>query len=292
MLNFLQSGKALYVLAVVCGLGILGRIVTQNLYKRLIKESANMSLTKNKTLRDLRQKAENTYRVNQGIRNTRDYLERQLYDVRFLGTRLSTWAAVPGQMALLGFFLGGVGAFASYWYRCDSYYIVLYASMGTLSALFLGILEHGGGSTEIRHQQLLAELQDYLDNTLCGKIIQPRSLAGGNRAAVGVSGTGTNQMAAQADDEAAIELPEKVKRRTQLRKTGPEKQISRAAVQPGPRLQKADSVTPRKDIDYLKQSLEQIAAGREKNHPNSNWANDLSPEELKLIGEIIREYLS
>ena len=45
-------------------------------------------------------------------------------------------------------------------------------------------------------------------------------------------------------------------------------------------------------MDYLKQSLEQIAASREKRKTDDSWIKDLNPDELQLIGEIIREYLA
>ncbi|MBE5981891.1 MAG: hypothetical protein E7248_01130, partial [Paenibacillaceae bacterium] len=50
-----------------------------------------------------------------------------------------------------------------------------------------------------------------------------------------------------------------------------------------------------RDVDYLKKSLEQIAASREKergNRQGEDWLKDLNPEELKLIGEILQEYLT
>ena len=78
MLEFLETGKALYVLTAVCILGLLSRLTARNLYKRLIRETDNMTLTKNRCLRDLKQKAENTYRLNLGIHNTKAYLEKQL----------------------------------------------------------------------------------------------------------------------------------------------------------------------------------------------------------------------
>ena len=56
MLEFLETGKALYVLAAVCGLGLFSRLVARSLYKRLVKETDNMTLTKNRYLRDLKQR--------------------------------------------------------------------------------------------------------------------------------------------------------------------------------------------------------------------------------------------
>ena len=48
MLEFLQTGRMLYVLAAICTLGTLSELVTGSLYKRLIKETGNMALTKDK----------------------------------------------------------------------------------------------------------------------------------------------------------------------------------------------------------------------------------------------------
>ena len=45
MLEMLETGKALYVLAAVCVLGLLSRMMARNLYKRLIRETDNMTLT-------------------------------------------------------------------------------------------------------------------------------------------------------------------------------------------------------------------------------------------------------
>ena len=59
MLQFLQTGKVLYVLAAVCALGIVSKLVTSSLYKRLIKETGNMALTKDKNLKTLKQRMEN-----------------------------------------------------------------------------------------------------------------------------------------------------------------------------------------------------------------------------------------
>ena len=50
MMSFLQTGKALYILAAVCLAGIISRLIAGSFYKGLIKESVNMALTKNKYL--------------------------------------------------------------------------------------------------------------------------------------------------------------------------------------------------------------------------------------------------
>ena len=124
-MSFLQTGRALYVLAAICLGGIFVRLAAGGFYKRLIRESANLALTKNRYLRTLRQNAEDTYRINMGMSNTRVYLERQLYSLRFMGMSLRGLESLGGQLTLLCFLAGGAAAFLSYWYRSDNYYIVL-----------------------------------------------------------------------------------------------------------------------------------------------------------------------
>jgi len=53
-----------------------------------------------------------------------------------------------------------------------------------------------------------------------------------------------------------------------------------------------EKAEPQKDVDYLKHSLEQIAASREKNRGEGDWIKDLSPSELELVGEILKQYLA
>lgn len=105
----------LYALAAFCVLGILTRLVTRHAYKRLLKESKDLSLTKNKSLKELRQRAENTYRINQGLVDSGAWLEHQLYEFHMMGIRLSGWSSMgpdgPGSACCLAerqhFFLTG-----------------------------------------------------------------------------------------------------------------------------------------------------------------------------------------
>lgn len=277
MLQLLETGKALYLLAAICLLGMFSRLITRNLYKRLIKETDNMTLTKNKYLRDLKQKTESTYRLNGGIRNIHAYVEKQMYGYRFMGVSLNGWGNLSAQMMFLSFLAGGVLAFASYWYRCDSYYVVLYGSAGILLGMLSMMVDSGLNLAE-RRQQLLAGLQDYMENTLLIRLSQePRS--------------------ASIEEE---DTPVQENTRSNLRerttgsafaqgsgRTGRKRREAMQAQAPEPA-----EANSKRDVDYLKQSLEQIAASREKRKSDDSWLKELNPDELQLIGEIIREYLA
>ena len=164
MLEFLQTGRMLYVLTAICALGTLSKLVTGGLYKRLIKETGNMALTKDKNLKALKQRMENVFLINHGIRNVNAYIEKQLYGFRFLHMSLDRWDNLSVQATILCFMAGGAAAFSAYWYRCDNYYIVLYGAAGVFGGLFLAFVDNGI-SAGTKRKQLADHLVDYVENS-------------------------------------------------------------------------------------------------------------------------------
>lgn len=343
MLQILESGQALYVLAAVCVLGLLARLTARTLYRRLIRETDNMALTKNRYLREFKQKAENTYRLNQGIANTQVYLEKQLAAYHFLGVSLNGWSNLAGQMTLLCFLLGGVGSFMAYWYRCDTYYIVLYATTGILTGLLTMFLDIGVNLPEKR-SQLICVLQDYLENSLWGRLARetaaameegPRAVSrdsfrdgnladrdgrnrdqdsgrdpadrsangrepagNGNRGSIRSIARGRTEEADASrtgiggdrertgDREPDFSNEARPLNRSQRRSERAARKNSLKAVPDEPAAE-GGRMAP----DDLRRSLEQIAASREKSRMDGDWLKELSPDELDLVGEILKQYL-
>ena len=304
MLEFLQTGKAIYVLAAVCFLGMASKLAVRNLYKRLIRETRNMMLTKNKWLRELRQRAEDTYRLNQGVANTQAFVEKQIYEVKMGAFSIEGWCAFSNQMTALCFLLGGGAAFLSYWYRCDSYYIVLYSSIGILSGIFDIMVDYGAG-LENKRQRLSTCLQDYLENSLWKRLGRDKlpdldeEKEEGNQAAASkepirlMRGRKRENMASYPGKSPVPANTGGVKENSSVRASrGREKGSSEKAV--------SDEA-----LSQLRKSLEQAAAGKSGQEvlekagmkgpgdspEGENWMKDLKPEEIKVLGEIIREYL-
>lgn len=250
MMSFLQTGAALYLLAFICLAGVLARLAAGSCYRRLIKESRNLALTKNKYLRSLKQSAEDTYRINQGMSNTRVYLERQLYNLRTFGFSPAGLDNLAGQMTLLCFLIGGGAAFMSYWYRSDNYYIVLYGTLGILSGMLTMLVDYGV-NLESKRQQLLTGLQDYMENVMWPRM--EREAAGGP--------------AVTQEEERRETLP----------------------VRPGGR--------ERRMMNHARRGAEQAAAsrdgGREKeDRASDSWLQDLNPEQRRMLGEMLKEFIS
>ena len=319
MLQLLETGKALCVLAVFCGLGIFTRLITGRLYRRLLKESTNLAATRNKSLKELRQKAENTYRMNQGLRDSGAWLENQLSQLRFMGITLNGWNAWSVRWTWLCLLAGAAASFASYWYHLDTLYIVMYGGGAILMAMVSMIFDLG--SSNGKKEQLLAALQDYIENVMCPRLARNLPLdnvADGNETRAGV--TSGRPMRGRRDSGPKNEEAEQEERYVDRRRgmtaisggqgsrdSGPGgkklsgKAARRAAAAAASVAAPSDSNTPlsrdseferQSDTEYIKQSLEQIAASKEKARLlDEDWLKDLKPEEVKLLSDILKEYL-
>lgn len=338
MLEFLQTGKALSVLAAIGIIGIVSKMIARSLYKRLLKETDNMAMTKNKNLKQLKQKLENAYRLNQNIVNTQAYLDKQLYGFRYMHVSLNTWNHLSLQMVLLGLLAGGFGSFMSYWYRLDSYYIILYASAGALSGLLLTFLD-SVFNIPYKQRRLANALLEYTDNSVFVRAVREnaaRETAGQARAAA--ASQSREQLIRENDikdglvrEEEPLKLsPRNIRSRNSkaedllrtvrnlkeedLQPDGEEdsaadkadadrtsqglahkrkrESVRREMESKGSadRVDGGDSV--RRDIDYLKHSLDQIAAGKEKGQEDKDWIKNLNGDEMKIIGEIMRQYFT
>lgn len=266
MMSFLQTGKALYILAAICLAGVVSRLLAGTCYRRLIKESTNMALTKNRYLRVLKQNAEDTYRINQGINNTRVYLERQMYGLRMMGISVRGLNSLSGQLTLLCFLAGGGAAFLSYWYRSDNYYIVLYGTIGILSGMFTMLVDYGV-NLEGKQQQLLTCLQDYLEN-----VMWPRM----NR-------EGAGEPAPAVTSEEERREPAAVRSITRDRRSNHNN--TRRSLE-----QAAASREGRQE--NRQENRQEGGSARKEDHSGSSWIQDLNPDQKRMLGEMLKEFIS
>lgn len=251
MLRFLEGGWFLTVMVGIAALGMLDKLLVRRLYKGLIKQSDHMNETKNKFLKQIRQKFENSYRLNFGVNNIAVFIEKQMNQYRFMGFTLRGINNFSGQTPGLVILMGILASLASYWYKLDFELVVVYTCAGIVLGIGCYLWDNLIDANGCR-RVLLAQLGDYLENNLKNQLLR---------------------------DVAEVEdLDLTMSEQSAKEGTGQSK----------------------KDIEYLKKSLNQIAAGMVP-EPESDsdpqkeqplLKKQLTPQEERVIKDIIKEYLS
>jgi len=259
MLGFLEAGYGNMILAAVCLLGMAGTWIASRKYQKLILQMDNVAGMQSKYLKQLKNKFETSYRVNRGVHNVGLFVEKNLMECRFLGIRLKRLgnaAVCSGGLAVL---IGGaVALFCSY--AGMALPAVARSFAGSLLAGATAGLYWKFANVAERERELHIYIHDYLENVLTSRLAaHPLKETVGREAAA----------------EKASETP---------------KTISELEAE---RQEPVQNESHREEIDYLKQSLDRIASGREpaqgegkRKHPR------FSKEEQRLIEDILREYFA
>ncbi len=261
LLEFLETGRVLYVMLAVSVIGILSKFLVNGRYRKLIRQSEDMGNAKDKYLKQWKVKFENTYRSSSGVNNVQVYVERNLGQYKFLGIRLSKLERLNRLAAQLLCLGGLTAAFMTYWFADSARIVVLYGASGFLLGGAM-VLWESLCNTPGKEKRLALCIQDYFENILSRRLESGREqeavpvLSGGPDLAGAVLETAA--MTADQPDGQALE---------QMRKN-----------------EEAAGREP--DADFLRNRLERIASGR-----RDGAKRKLSAEEEHLIEDIIQEYL-
>ncbi|QNM04572.1 hypothetical protein [Qiania dongpingensis] len=271
LLQFLETGKVLYIMLAFSILGVLSKFLVNGRYRKLIKQSENMGTAKDKYLKQWKVKFENTYRSSSGVNNIPVYVERNMGQYKFMGVRLNRLERL-NRLAAAFLCLGGmVASFMTYWYAGVTKTVVLYV----FSGFALGgamILWETLCNTPGKYSQLLLCIRDYFENTLVKRLEsgQPAELSPAMEGAGASGGPGGVMEAAVSGDASFSENPGVLDG------------------QAADLLRKSEEAAGREqDAAFLKKRLERIASGRH----GGGHARKLTDEEEHLIEDIIQEYL-
>lgn len=297
MLNYLEQGMILYVMAAVCVIGVISRFAANRCYKSLIRQSDNLAAAKDKQLQQMKTKYESIYRMNCGIKNTEAFVSKMQQQYRIAGTRLTSWENCSIYCAAAAFLIGAVSSLILYLNKGSVQNCVLYLAGGSLMAAGLIVLSGLMGNSSNK-DLLETALVHYFENVLVvrsardmpdgiseeqpDELVQPEREAVRSSAAARVRGAMRDDIfmqkkdGAQKENNATAENEKRVNRPELVRKEEPQKDHQ-------------------KQLEELKESLAQIAAARGESGDrqlHKQQTRKLSPKEEQLINDIISQYLS
>lgn len=315
MLGFLEAGYGNILLAVICFLGIAGTWMAGRRYRRLTREMESLSGGQSKYLKQMRNKFETSYRVNRGVNNVGLFVERNVAEFRFFGIRLRRLENMAAGAGSLAFLLGCGAALYSYQAGVAMNTVRVNLALSLLISA-AAMLYWKNADVGRRARDFCIHIQDYLENVLANRLAAtaPREAAapretGGADMPVREYGERPAGDTGQAAEEAVRFSGESLRDSGEEPKTagrvgkpaeGGGLSASGSAAFKGPAEYEPEydydgRESHKEEIDYLRQSLDRIASGREPQEDGGHRKRKkprLSPEEQGLIEDILREYFA
>lgn len=163
--EYLRQEYFLGVLGSIFLFGIVARLMTMSVYDRLIRKSENMMSTKNKTLKQIKTKYENSKAVNGSMANPSLMVERYINKYKFMGISLRKLSGITEKCCLLCLGIGGLAGLYSYNINRLCFRALIYVAAGAMAAYWLDLFSRSTGLGE-KHNEIVCIITDFLENTM------------------------------------------------------------------------------------------------------------------------------
>ncbi|HKL99035.1 MAG TPA: hypothetical protein VJZ06_03930 [Mobilitalea sp.] len=163
MQNLFSQNIIIYILAGLCGLGLITRFILDLVYIYLIHESDNLGATKNKLLKHIKMKFETCYKLKIGVNNVDTFVDKNVLRYRFCGILLSTWESFSGQLLLISFLIVPISTVFGVLFEYGQDLILRTGAAGILTGSIL-ILVDKIINLATKKQVIRLNLMDYLEN--------------------------------------------------------------------------------------------------------------------------------
>lgn len=161
----------IYLLLGLGALGILVNFILAIIYFRLIKASYSVATAKNKFMKALKTQFEACYKLNIGVNNVENFVDKYIYKYKFCGIRLNSWTSLNKQLIAISIGTSIITAILGYIYNCNKKDILLTVSVGIISSCILIVLEiHFDLS--MKKKLIAINLKEYFENYLKTRLEQ------------------------------------------------------------------------------------------------------------------------
>lgn len=161
-----------YVIAGVCFVGVLSKLLLQGKLHRLIKASEKMVSTTHRQMRMIRNHYENSLHMDLQVHNIQAFVDKYLLNLRILGVPIRIWDSMVIEAAILSIATGGIGIINTIHkgYGDEVVFSILFATI--LSCACLLSIENIF-RIENSYDRLQANIEDYLENNLKNRLGEP-----------------------------------------------------------------------------------------------------------------------
>lgn len=167
-----NQSRFVYVIAGLCVIGVLSKLLLQGKLYQLLKASEKMGTTTKRQIRTIRNHYENSLNMDLQVHNIQAFVDKHLLKLRFCGIPIRIWDGMTLEAALLSVTAGGIGIIYTIHrgYGETGVFNILFATI--LSCACLLSLENIF-RIENSIDRLQANIEDYLENNLKNRLGRP-----------------------------------------------------------------------------------------------------------------------
>lgn len=160
-----------YILYFIAGLllwGIISEFLVALRYRKLIKESENMGLTKLKLFKQMKLKFENSYRLHMGM-NTSIFIDKYMFKNKFLGINLFSWNRMPLEIFMLASVLSVSAMIVGYYANLKAELLLKYPVICIVGGILLCMVWQAV-DVDCKMDIVKTNIMDYLENSLAFRV--------------------------------------------------------------------------------------------------------------------------
>lgn len=167
-----SQSRFVYVIAGLCVIGVLSKLLLQGKLHQLLKASEKMGTTTKRQIRTIRNHYENNLNMDLQVHNIQAFVDKHLLKLRFCGIPIRIWDGVTLEAALLSVAAGGIGIIYTIHrgYGEEGVFNILFATIISCACL-LSIENIFRIENSI--DRLQANIEDYLENNLKNRLGRP-----------------------------------------------------------------------------------------------------------------------
>lgn len=165
--NFMIAILALLLCSILC------QILISVLYRRLIRETENMSATKNKSLQKLKLKFTSCRQLHETIPNVGVFVDKFINQLCIGRFPVSFFRHLSGQLTLLSVLVAGIGACLGI-IRGENFLAIAPFYLISFFGLYLYFAVSSLADIPGKMGMLRTNLVDYLENHLAGRLEQTK----------------------------------------------------------------------------------------------------------------------
>ena len=163
--EWLTKGVFLYLMAGVCGAGVVLKVLLSTYYNRQLYWTQRMATTRKKWLIRMQEDYEECMDEDGQVNNVDVFVDKYIEGKKFMGILLSTWNKIGGQAWILCAGLLAVSAVSSVFYQVEREAVLFTFFIGTWTVIAAVVVDNIANLTE-KKKQMKRNLVDYFENRI------------------------------------------------------------------------------------------------------------------------------